>query len=79
MAQQNAVIKIDLDRKIGELDPKIYGAFVEPIRNVVYGTIYNPTSPLADSNGFRQDLIGLVKDLDVPVLRWPEWEFCVGV
>src|SRR6185437_2450895 len=57
LSQPTAVIKIDLDRKIGEVDPKIYGGFLEPIRTVVYGTIYDPKSPLADTNGFRKDFI----------------------
>jgi alpha-N-arabinofuranosidase len=77
-SQQTAVIKIDLDRKIGEVDPNIYGAFVEPIRTVVYGTIYDPESPLADTNGFRKDFIQLVKDLKIPVVRWPGGNFVSG-
>jgi hypothetical protein len=34
-SQQPAVIKIDFDRKIGAVDPDIYGAFVEPVRTGV--------------------------------------------
>jgi alpha-N-arabinofuranosidase len=78
MSQTPAAIKIDLDRKIGEVDPKIYGAFVEPIRTVVYGTIYDPKSPLADTNGFRKDFVQLVKDLKIPVVRWPGGNFVSG-
>ncbi len=52
-SQPPAVIKIDLDRKISKVDPNIYGAFVEPIRTVVYGSIYDPKSPFADENGFK--------------------------
>ena len=77
-AQQAAVIKIDLDRRIGEVDPKIYGAFVEPIRSVVYGTIYDPTSPLADGHGFRKDFVELVKELKIPVVRWPGGNYVSG-
>ena len=77
-AQQTAVIKIDLDRTIGKVDPNIYGAFVEPIRTVVYGTIYDPKSPLADENGFRKDFIQLIKDLHIPVLRWPGGNYVSG-
>jgi alpha-N-arabinofuranosidase len=77
-AQQVAVIKIDLDRQIGQVNPKIYGAFVEPIRSVVYGTIYDPESPLADENGFRKDFIELVKELKIPVVRWPGGNYVSG-
>jgi alpha-L-arabinofuranosidase len=78
MSQQPAIIKIDLDRTIGEIDPNIYGAFVEPIRTVVYGTIYDPHSPLADENGFRKDFVQLVKELRIPVVRWPGGNFVSG-
>jgi alpha-N-arabinofuranosidase len=77
-AEQTAVIKVDLDRTIGKVDPKIYGAFVEPIRTVVYGTIYDPTSPLADTNGFRKDFIQLIKELHIPVVRWPGGNYVSG-
>jgi alpha-L-arabinofuranosidase len=78
MSQPTAVVKIDPDRKIGKVDPNIYGAFVEPIRTVVYGSIYDPKSPLADESGFRKDFIQLVKDLKIPVVRWPGGNFVSG-
>lgn len=78
LSQQPAVIKIDLDRTIGKVDPNIYGAFVEPIRTVVYGSIYDPKSPLADENGFRKDFIQLVKGLKIPVVRWPGGNYVSG-
>ena len=77
-SEQPAVIKIDPDRRIAEIDPNIYGAFVEPIRTVVYGTIYDPKSPLADENGFRKDFVQLVRDLKIPVVRWPGGNFVSG-
>ena len=77
-SQQLTVIKIDLERKISEVDPNIYGAFVEPIRTVVYGSIYDPKSPFADENGFRKDFVQLVKDLKIPVVRWPGGNYVSG-
>lgn len=78
MSQGTAVIKIDFDRTIGSVDPNIYGAFVEPIRNVVYGSIYDPKSPLADENGFRKDFIELIRELHIPVVRWPGGNYVSG-
>jgi alpha-N-arabinofuranosidase len=75
LSQEPAVIKIDFDRKTGIVDPNIYSAFVEPIRTVVYGTIYDPSSPLADENGFRKDFIQLIKELKIRTLRWPGGNF----
>jgi alpha-N-arabinofuranosidase len=78
LSQQPAVIKIDFDRKIGAVDPNIYGAFVEPIRTVVYGSIYDPKSTFADENGFRKDFIQLIRELKIPVVRWPGGNYVSG-
>ncbi len=78
LSQSNAVIKVDFDRKVGIIDPNIYGAFVEPIRNVVYGSIYDPASPFADENGFRKDFVELVRELKIPVVRWPGGNYVSG-
>lgn len=77
-SQEPAVIKIDPDRKIAKVDPNIYGAFVEPIRTVVYGSIYDPKSALADENGFRKDFVALVRELKIPVVRWPGGNYVSG-
>lgn len=78
LSQEPAVIKIDFDRKTGAVDPNIYSAFVEPIRTVVYGSIYDPSSPLADENGFRKDFIQLIRELKINVLRWPGGNYVSG-
>ena len=77
-AREPAVIKIDFDRSIDKVDPNIYGAFVEPIRSVVYGSIYDPNSPFADDDGFRNDFIDLVKELHVRNVRWPGGNYVSG-
>ncbi len=77
-AQEPAVIKIDIDRKIDTIDPHIYSAFVEPIRTTVYGSIYDPHSPFADENGFRKDFIDLIKELKIQSVRWPGGNFVSG-
>lgn len=72
---QNARIKIDLDRKIGEVDKKIYGNFVEHLGRCVYGGIYDPGNPLSDENGFRLDVLEAVKGLNVSLTRYPGGNF----
>ena len=55
-AQNNrARIKIDSEREIGTIDKMIYGNFVEHLGRCIYGGLYEPGSPLADTNGFRKD------------------------
>jgi alpha-L-arabinofuranosidase len=89
---QTAKIKIDVDRIIGAIDPKIYGVFMEPIHfngrrmglpdtvdfNTVYGNLYDPSSPLADENGFRKDYIAAAKELQITNMRWPGGNFVMG-
>jgi len=72
---QNAKIKIDLDRKIGEVNKNIYGNFVEHLGRCVYGGIYEEGSPLSDERGFRKDVLEAVKDLNVSITRYPGGNF----
>src|SRR6056300_1553389 len=72
---QNARIKIDIERQIGEVSPLLYGNFVEHLGRCVYGGIYDPESPLADENGFRKDVLEAAKDLNVTLTRYPGGNF----
>ena len=49
----------------------IFGGFLEHFDNQIYGGIFEPGSPLADSKGFRRDVIAALRELKVPVIRWP--------
>src|SRR3954467_4750400 len=72
---QNARIKIDLDRTIGEVDKHIYGNFIEHLGRCVYGGIYEPGSKLSDEKGYRKDVMAAVKDLRPTVVRYPGGNF----
>jgi alpha-N-arabinofuranosidase len=72
---QNARIKIDRERKIGEVDKHIYGNFVEHLGRCVYGGIYEEGSKLADDKGIRLDVLDAVKDLKVSITRYPGGNF----
>lgn len=82
----HAKMFIDKSYKISEVDKRIYGSFIEQLGRAVYGGLYEPTHPTADENGFRQDVIDLVKELQVPIIRYPggnmvsayNWEDGVG-
>jgi alpha-N-arabinofuranosidase len=74
-AQENARIKIDLDRTVGEIDEKIYGNFVEHLGRCVYGGIYDEESELSDERGFRLDVLEAVKDLKMTQIRYPGGNF----
>jgi len=72
---QDARIKIDIDRQIGQIDRFIYGNFVEHLGRCVYGGIYDPCSPLAAEDGLRKDVLQAVKDLNVSIIRYPGGNF----
>ena len=63
---------------IGEIDRRIYGSFIEHLGRAVYGGIYEPDHPTADDQGFRQDVLELVKKLNVPIVRYPGGNFVSG-
>lgn len=72
---QNARIKIDVERKVGEIDKLLYGNFVEHLGRCVYGGIYDEGSPLSDERGFRKDVLEAVKGLNVSITRYPGGNF----
>ncbi|MEI8224404.1 MAG: alpha-L-arabinofuranosidase C-terminal domain-containing protein [Bacteroidota bacterium] len=72
---QNARIKIDIDRTIGQVDNNLYGNFVEHLGRCVYDGIYEPGSPLSDEQGFRKDVLEAVKGLKVSHVRYPGGNF----
>jgi alpha-N-arabinofuranosidase len=72
---QTARIKIDTNRKIGAIDPKLYGNFLEHLGRCIEGGVFDEGSPLSDAEGFRKDVLAAVNDLHVPILRWPGGNF----
>lgn len=73
-----AEVIVNKNFKVGEVDKRIYGSFIEHIGRAVYGGIYEPTHKSADANGFRQDVLELVKKLNVPIVRYPGGNFVSG-
>ncbi len=73
-----ATIRIDPARRIGPVDPNIYGQFIEHLGRCIYGGIFEPGSRLSDASGFRTDVLDAVRRLRVPVLRWPGGNFVSG-
>lgn len=75
LCAQNARIKIDIERTVGEVNKHIYGNFVEHLGRCVYGGIYDTVSKLSDENGFRTDVITAVKELNPTIIRYPGGNF----
>lgn len=60
------------------MDKRIYGSFIEHLGRAVYEGIYQPDSVFADEQGFRKDVLELVRELNVPIVRYPGGNFVSG-
>ena len=73
-----AEIIINKNFVIDRIDKRIYGSFLEHVGRAVYGGIYEPTHSSANKDGFREDVLELVRKLNVPVIRYPGGNFVSG-
>jgi alpha-N-arabinofuranosidase len=69
---------IEKDYQIAHTDPRLYGSFIEHLGRAVYTGIYEPNHPTADEQGFRRDVLDLVRQLQVPIIRYPGGNFVSG-
>ncbi len=77
-----------LDREFvkAAVDERLFGSFVEHLGRAIYGGVYEPAHPKADEDGFRTDVLDMVRELRVPIVRYPggnfvssfDWEDSVG-
>src|SRR5579885_72559 len=74
----NATLVLDRDLTLSDIDPRLFGGFVEHLGRHIYTGIYEPGHPTADENGFRQDVIELTRELSMPILRYPGGNFVSG-
>ena len=74
-AATTANIRIHSGRHRGPIDKKIFGNFIEHLGRCITGGIFDEGSPLSDKEGFRTDVMTAVKDMGVPLLRWPGGNF----
>jgi alpha-N-arabinofuranosidase len=69
---------INQARYRSELDRRLFGSFLEHLGRAVYTGVYEPGSKLADAKGFRKDVIAQIKELGVPIMRYPGGNFVSG-
>ena len=65
-------------RARGDFDRRVLGSFLEHLGRAVYTGVYEPGSRLADAKGFRADVAREVKELGVPITRYPGGNFVSG-
>ncbi|MBR4664888.1 MAG: alpha-N-arabinofuranosidase, partial [Lentisphaeria bacterium] len=68
---QTIIWILNSERQIGEVSRDVYGGFVEHLGRNVYGGVYDPASATADEDGFRRDVLDLIRRLDMPITRYP--------
>jgi hypothetical protein len=75
---QSARIFIDSRRSIAPIDRNLFGSFLEHLGRAIYEGIYDPGNKLSDANGFRKDVMQEIKQLGVPIIRYPGGNFVSG-
>ncbi len=73
-----ARIVIDKNKTVSRIDDRLYGSFIEHLGRAVYGGIYEPSHETADDMGFRGDVMEMIKELNVPIIRYPGGNFVSG-
>src|SRR3954453_19672111 len=68
-------IVVDPDFAVGPVDRRLFGSFVEHMGRCVYTGIFEPGHPSADEQGFRQDVLELVRELGPTLVRYPGGNF----
>jgi len=69
---------IDPDAVIAPVNRRLFGSFVEHMGRGVYGGLYEPDHPHADEDGYRTDVLALVRELGVSIVRYPGGNFVSG-
>lgn len=74
------ITKIFVDKNliVGKVKHELFGSFVEHLGRAVYEGIYEPSHKLANEDGFRTDVIDLIKELNVSTVRYPGGNFVSG-
>jgi len=69
---------VDSRRMIAPLDRNLFGSFLEHLGRAIYEGIYEPGSKLSDANGFRKDVMNEIRQMGVPIVRYPGGNFVSG-
>ena len=69
---QQALVTIHADQPGSKIDRHIYGQFAEHLGHGIYeGVWVGERSAIPNERGFRSDVIAALRQLKVPVVRWP--------
>src|SRR3954451_24262596 len=71
-------IHLDPNFTVGEVNPRLFGSFVEHLGRCVYTGVFEPDHPSADEDGLRTDVLALIRELGVTMVRYPGGNFVSG-
>ncbi len=75
---KKAHVTLSPDYRIGKVEDRLFGAFLEPIGPWISGGIYNPAHPEADELGMRKDILREVREFGMSAVRLPGGNFVSG-
>ena len=81
-----AKVTIEKGFQVGRIDPRLSGSFVEHLGRCIYGGIYEPGHPSAGPSGLRQDVLEVIRELNLSIIRYPggnytssyDWKDSIG-
>ena len=71
-------VVLDPAYTVAQVDPRIFGGFLEHMGRAVYEGVYDPKSSHADEHGFRRDTLGALRRLHMTAMRYPGGNFASG-
>nr|WP_295660930.1 alpha-L-arabinofuranosidase C-terminal domain-containing protein [Polymorphobacter sp.] len=72
VAATGAELTIHADQPGPVFSRQIFSQFAEHLGTGIYGGLWvGPKSKIKNTRGFRNDVVGALRDLSVPVIRWP--------
>jgi len=74
----STIIRLDPYHRIGEVDPRIFGGFLEHLGRAVYEGLYDPKNIHADEQGFRKDVLSALAPMQYTAMRYPGGNFASG-
>ena len=77
-ATPTAVLTLHPGFTVAPVRRETFGSFVEHMGRCVYGGIFEPGHPSADEDGFRTDVLDLVREMGVTHVRYPGGNFVSG-
>ena len=69
---KSATITLHADQGTQVIPKEIYGQFAEHLGTCIYGGLWvGENSDIPNIKGYRTDVFNALKELQVPILRWP--------